>query len=71
MAQRAPFDDIDLRREFMKRLNSIDGIDMSETRLSHRPGFDISVLTDHGVLENLIGELAWFSHQVTTFALLP
>jgi alkylated DNA nucleotide flippase Atl1 len=64
MAQRAPFDDINLRREFMDLLNSIDGVDMSEDKLSHRPGFDVSILTDHGVLESLISQLLWFSQQV-------
>jgi alkylated DNA nucleotide flippase Atl1 len=65
MAVRAPFDNIDLRLEFMRRLNKVDGIDMDESRVSLRPGFDIAILTNNGTLEHVVEQLSWFYQHAT------
>ena len=39
MAVRPPFDDIELRREFLNSLNKIPGVDLPEAKLELRPGF--------------------------------
>ncbi|MGV9269182.1 GmrSD restriction endonuclease domain-containing protein [Kitasatospora sp. NPDC003701] len=59
---RPPFDDIELRREFMLRLNKIDGIELAEAKLGLRPSFPLEVLALHPgpVLE----ALDWFAESV-------
>jgi hypothetical protein len=63
MAARPPFDDIELRREFLNRLNKIAGVDLPDAKLELRPGFGVELLTDTASRETFVDALTWFFHQ--------
>jgi hypothetical protein len=58
---RPPFDDVGLRREFVRRLNEIPGVSIPEDAITHRPRFPLSVLAaDPEALEAFKAALVWF-----------
>ncbi|MFB6894064.1 DUF262 domain-containing protein [Kitasatospora sp. NPDC056327] len=57
---RPPFDDTEARRELLRRLNQIDGIQLAEAKLELRPSFPIEVLARQS--EEIQGALEWFVH---------
>ena len=61
LARRAPFDDPFLRRELLDRINSIDGIDLPESKLALRPSFPLTVLRTPDAANQLGAVLAWFA----------
>ncbi|MET7901961.1 DUF262 domain-containing protein [Streptomyces sp. NPDC005355] len=60
LKDRSPFDDTEQRREFLHRLNKIDGIDLPEAKLELRPSFPVRVFAEHG--DEICGVLDWFVH---------
>lgn len=64
LKSRAPFDDTELRRELLHRLNKIDGIALPAAKLDLRPSFPLSAFTEHG--DEICEVLDWF---ITTVAL--
>jgi alkylated DNA nucleotide flippase Atl1 len=68
MAVRSPFDDVELRREFLNRLNKIPGVDLPEAKLELRPGFPLELLTDAASREVFIDALTWFFYQANPAA---
>jgi alkylated DNA nucleotide flippase Atl1 len=61
LARRPPFDDPALRRELRDRLNSVDGIDLPESKLALRPSFPLTVLSTTTAVEQISGILEWFA----------
>lgn len=59
LSNRPPFDDLDLRRELLIRLNSIDGVQLSEVKLGLRPSFSMELLVGRGA-HTMGGILEWF-----------
>ncbi|MFJ9173874.1 DUF262 domain-containing protein [Streptomyces sp. NPDC102360] len=57
---RSPFDDTEQRRELLRRLNEIDGIDLPEAKLELRPSFPVRVFAEHSA--EICGVLDWFVH---------
>ncbi|MFJ9039083.1 DUF262 domain-containing protein [Streptomyces sp. NPDC102406] len=57
---RTPFDDTEQRRELLRRLNKIDGIDLPEAKLELRPSFPVRVFAEHA--DEICGVLDWFVH---------
>ncbi|WP_340556960.1 GmrSD restriction endonuclease domain-containing protein [Streptomyces sp. GSL17-111] len=57
---RSPFDDTEQRRELLRRLNEIDGIELAEAKLELRPSFSLHVFAEHG--EEISAVLEWFVH---------
>ncbi|MBN1679157.1 MAG: hypothetical protein JW966_02620 [Anaerolineae bacterium] len=69
MQNRPPFDNLELRREFLDRLNRIHGISLPDDSLGRRPSFPIKVLTKDDHLDLFIAALDWFiemTHRSTT-----
>ena len=64
MANRPPFDDVELRQEFRSRLNEVEGIDLPESKIALRPGFPVDVLSNADARDGVIRALAWFIHKV-------
>jgi hypothetical protein len=54
-----PFDQEDMRRELMKRLNTIPDVDLPEKRLALRPNFPLRVLLDEGARSEFLATLEW------------
>jgi alkylated DNA nucleotide flippase Atl1 len=63
LANRPPFDDLELREEFRQRLNQVPGVDLPAAKIELRPGFDLAVLAEAAGRESLITELSWFLKQ--------
>jgi alkylated DNA nucleotide flippase Atl1 len=64
LANRSPFDDIQLREEFRRRLNQIPGVDLPTSKIELRPSFPLAVLADIAAVELLMKALAWFYERV-------
>ncbi|MET9953427.1 DUF262 domain-containing protein [Streptomyces sp. NPDC006339] len=58
LKRRPPFDDEQLRRELMARLNKVEGIDLAEAKLDLRPSFPLEVFAEHGA--EIREVLEWF-----------
>jgi len=62
-----PFDDLELRREFLGRLNEIPGVSFPEDAITRRPRIKLSLLAaDPAALESLKAALDWFCETVRT-----
>lgn len=57
---RTPFDDTEERRELLRRLNKIEGIDLPEAKLELRPSFPARAFAEHA--DEICGVLDWFIH---------
>ncbi|MGW4086239.1 GmrSD restriction endonuclease domain-containing protein [Streptomyces sp. NPDC004822] len=60
LKDRSPFDDTELRRELLNRLNAIHGVDLAEAKLELRPSFPVGVFDEHA--EEICEVLDWFVH---------
>ncbi|MFD5765416.1 DUF262 domain-containing protein [Streptomyces sp. NPDC127049] len=60
LKDRAPFDDSEQRRELLRRLNRIEGVDLPEAKLELRPSFPVQVFAEHG--HEVSEVLDWFVH---------
>jgi hypothetical protein len=67
LASRPPFDDVELREEFRRRLNQVPGVDLPAAKIELRPGFDLAVLADASGRELLLSQLKWFLEQAGDF----
>jgi hypothetical protein len=64
---RPPFDDLELRREFLRRLNEIPGVSFPQDAITRRPRIQLSLLAaDPAALESLKAALDWFCETVRT-----
>jgi alkylated DNA nucleotide flippase Atl1 len=63
LASRTPFDDLELRDEFRRRLNQVPGVDLPAAKIELRPGFDLAILAEASRRELLLAELSWFLEQ--------
>lgn len=61
---RPPFDDEAKRRELLRRLNEIEGVNFAENAISRRPKIPLSVLSDDARMKKFLGALDWFASQV-------
>jgi len=66
LGTRTPFDDIALREEFRRRLNTVPGVEIAAAKLALRPGFPLTVLVDPGARRTLVEHLGWFHERAQT-----
>ncbi|SNT19705.1 GmrSD restriction endonuclease domain-containing protein [Actinacidiphila glaucinigra] len=60
LKNRSPFDDTEQRRELLRRLNKIEGIELPEAKLELRPSFSVQAFAEHG--DEICEVLDWFVH---------
>jgi hypothetical protein len=60
---RPPFDGDAKRREWLHRLNEIEGVNFAENAISRRPKILLSVLSDEARMKKFLGALDWFASQ--------
>lgn len=66
---RPPFDDEELRREFVRRLNETAGVSIPGDAISRRPSFRLALLASNPeALDSFKGALDWFCETVRTAA---
>jgi hypothetical protein len=66
---RPPFDDLDLRREFLRRLNEVPGVSLPEDAITRRPRIPFAVFAgDAEALSAFLAVLDWFCETVRTQA---
>ncbi len=67
MEYQSVFSDLAKRREFLKRLNTIEGFDLpatDENLRRRRPNLKFALLKGEGPLQRFIGALDWFVEQL-------
>ena len=64
MASRPPFDDVEIRHQFRRRLELIPGVDLPASKIELRPSFPLSLLRNEDARGRVIAALAWFLAQV-------
>ena len=52
------------RREFLRRVNSIPGITISDEKIAMRPSFDLSILNNETNFKQFIEILDWFVEEI-------
>lgn len=67
LATRPPFDLVDLRDEFRKRINQIPGMQIPPSKLALRPSIKISQISAAAGTDALIEALAWFYAEVMKY----
>jgi hypothetical protein len=67
MANKPPFSDDSLRRELMKRLNSVEGIDLPVAKLERRPRFELKVLDTPQAMRSFKETVSWWIERVRVF----
>ena len=60
---RPPFDQIEYKMVLMKRLNQIEGVNITESALNRRPSFDILLLAKEESYNQFIATFDWFYEQ--------
>lgn len=60
LTSRPPFDELALRDELRQRFNQVPGVDLPESKVSLRPGFELALLAHSGALERVAEVLGWF-----------
>lgn len=60
LKDRSPFDDIENREEFRRRLNLVPGVELPASKIALRPGFDLELLDDPKKRAPLVDALRWF-----------
>jgi hypothetical protein len=64
---RPPFDDLDLRRDLLRRLNEIPGVTIPDEAITRRPRIPLDLLArDPAALDALLHTLDWFCETVRT-----
>ncbi len=61
---REPFDELEKREQFRRRLNEASGVDLAEGKIGLRPGFNLGVMVDPLSLESVKAALDWFLKEV-------
>jgi len=64
MSQRPPFGNEDLRNQLRKRLNEIDGVDISEEKLKGKPSFPIAVLEAEAGFSKFKDAIEWAIQEI-------
>jgi hypothetical protein len=66
---RRPFDNVELRLEFLRRLNDIPGVSIPDDAITRRPSIPLALFAaDPNALEALEGVLDWFCETVRSHA---
>lgn len=65
----APFDEVDRRMEFIRRLNTIPGISIAEDAHSRRPSFSLSLLATPAAQTTFTEALTWALTEIQAQAL--
>ncbi len=64
---RPPFDDLELRRDFLRRVNEVPGVAFPDDAVTRRPSIELSLLAaDPAALDTLKNALDWFCETVRT-----
>jgi hypothetical protein len=65
LMRRPPFDDVKLRREFLRQLNEIRDVSITEDAITRTPKIQLALLAaDNEALDSLKGVLDWFCETV-------
>lgn len=67
MQSRSPFDNQELRHEFLNKLNMIEGVSLPEDSLNRRPSFPIKALARDNRLERFFATLDWFMETARAY----
>jgi hypothetical protein len=63
MSRRRPFDEVDLRDEFRRRIIAIRGVDLGPVDGLKRPSFPLGLLSESGAFDQFVSVLDWAFEQ--------
>lgn len=64
LGNKPPFNDEDLQRELVRRLNEIDGVAIDEDRIGKMPSFPLEILGETAALEQFVAALDWSLQRI-------
>lgn len=64
MAEGPAFGDVELRREFLRRLNEIEGVSIPEDKIDGAPTIDLNLLASDEALDSIKTTLDWYNETV-------
>lgn len=64
LKMKSPFDNEDLRRELLRRINEVPGVYISQEYIAKGPSIPLKILGDHDALEKFLSALAWAIQQI-------
>jgi hypothetical protein len=62
--KKPPFDDDGRRRELLRRINLIDGVEMPDTTINSERSIPLSLLSDEAQLAKLLSSMDWFVEEL-------
>lgn len=63
-ANKAPFDDIEKRKELLKRINAITSIVIADDAITRRPGIPLAALGGEQRLSQFLDVFSWYIQQI-------
>jgi hypothetical protein len=65
LSRRPPFDDVELRRDFVRRVNQVAGISIPDHAVTRTPSLRLAgFVASPEALDSFKGVLTWFCHTV-------
>ncbi|HYM72846.1 MAG TPA: hypothetical protein VET89_07690 [Stellaceae bacterium] len=62
--RKPPFDDENKRRELLRRINEIDGVDMPDSTINSNRSIPLAILSGDTALRKLLSALDWFKDEL-------
>jgi hypothetical protein len=66
LMMRAPFDSVDKRSEFLRRLNEIDGVNLPANAIARRPSVPVATLSSGERLTSFLAVMDWLVQELRT-----
>ncbi len=63
-ARKAPFNNKELRREMLRRLNEIPGVSLPDDSIDRRPSVPLATLAEADALDRFVAVMDWYVDQV-------
>lgn len=67
LKNKPPFDDIELRKMFLEKLNSIPSVNLREDSIEGKPKIPLSIFKDENKLEQLLSTFEWVIEQAKSY----
>jgi hypothetical protein len=66
LKNKPPFDEENLRRELLKRINEVPGVSISQEYIAKGPSISLKALEDRDALEKFLDALTWVVKRIRT-----
>lgn len=59
-----PFDSVEMRKEMLRRLNQIPGVQLPDESIEKRPSIELAIFTKESALKQLFAVMEWYLDEV-------